>query len=174
MPTPDELILALLRARPQHGYQLLEAFHDPARLAHIWKMSTAQIYAVLKRLERDGEIRGVAVESANAPTRTEFHITAQGEARLMAWLGEAHLSSSIRRIRVEFLSRIYAADVLELPIAPLVARQHAACVDELERLQNALADAPSASAALALSLQLAQMEAVITWMMQTFEEITTR
>lgn len=171
LPTPDELILALLSAQPRHGYQLLEVFHDPARLAHIWNMSTAQIYAVLKRLERDGDIYGVAVESASAPTRTEFHVTPQGAARMRAWLDHPAPSASIRRVRIDFLSRVYAARALDVPVEALAARQYAACLTARERLADEHGAAESDVARMALSLQIAQMDAVLGWMQQTFSGI---
>jgi DNA-binding PadR family transcriptional regulator len=105
--TPDETILGLLVVQPQHGYQLLEAFHDQDRLGQVWSLSTSQLYAVLKRLERRAWIVGHQIDSENAPPRTEYATTQAGLEQLMIWLNEPHPSPSIRRVRVEFLSRLY-------------------------------------------------------------------
>jgi len=168
MPTPDELILAILSVEPQHGYQLLEAFRDPDRLAYIWDMSTAQVYAVLNRLERNKEILGLIIEEDNAPARTEFRTTGRGRARVRAWLDEADPSASIRRVRVDFLSRIYAAQLLGEPIEPMAQRQLTVCERERDRLAALLVTMESEPARMALALQVAQLDAVLTWIKATF------
>lgn len=172
MPTPDDLILAMLAAEPQHGYHLLEAFHDPARLGHIWYMSSAQIYAVLKRLEREGWIAGEDIESSSGPTRTEYRITPAGRTRLRDWLHEPDLTASIRRVRVDFLSRVYAARLLNEPVEPLAARQAAACAAERTRLAGILDATTSEFARTALTLQIVQMEAAMIWLLQSFGPFT--
>ncbi len=67
-------------ATPQHGYQLLETFQNPSALGRVWKLSTSQLYAVLKRLHERGFIRGEEALSADAPPRTVYHITLSGQA----------------------------------------------------------------------------------------------
>ncbi len=174
MPTPDDLILAMLAAEPQHGYRLLEAFNDPSRLGHIWYMGRAQIYAVLKRLERDEWIVGSEVKSANAPTRTEYRVTLRGLDRMRAWLNETDLPASLRRVRVDFLSRIYAARLLGDPVEPLAARQAAACAAERGRLADLLMAAPTEISRIALTLQIVQMEAAMIWITQSFGQYPSR
>lgn len=168
MPTPDELILALLSVRAQHGYQLLELFRDPDTLGHIWDMSAAQVYAVLKRLEHNGEILGLVIEAEDAPARVEFRTTRRGRARMMAWLDEADPPASIRRVRVDFLSRLYAAAAVGSPTDGIVRRQYAACEAERGRVAAQFCLSTSEPARLALSLQLAQYDAILMWMKQTF------
>ncbi|MBK8139165.1 MAG: helix-turn-helix transcriptional regulator [Chloroflexi bacterium] len=172
MPTPDELILAVLSARPQHGYQLLELFRDPEQLGHIWDMSAAQVYAVLKRLEHNGEILGLVIEAEDAPARVEFRTTRRGRARMMAWLNESDPPASIRRVRVDFLSRMYAAAAISSPTEAIVSRQYAACEAERGRIAAQFDLTAAKPARLALSLQLAQYDAILTWMKQTFNLYT--
>src|SRR5687767_1598895 len=112
--TPDETILGLLAVQARHGYDLLECFQSPDHLGEVWTLSTSQLYAVLKRLERDGAITGEKQEVENAPPRMCYQLTSAGEARVSAWLNEAAPSASIRRVRVEFLSRLYVARLLNL------------------------------------------------------------
>src|SRR5690606_30841054 len=96
--TPDETILGLLEAEARHGYQLLATFQDPSQLGHVWNLSTSQLYAVLKRLDQKGDIRGVEVTPPDAPTRTEYQLTEFGHNRLRAWLYDQQPSPSIRRV----------------------------------------------------------------------------
>src|SRR5262245_54100689 len=106
LPTPDETLLGLLMSNPQHGYQLLETFQDSSALGRVWKLSTSQLYAVLKRLHEQAFIRGEEAYSPDAPPRTIYHITSAGQAHVQAWLNEPQPSPSVRRVRVECLSRL--------------------------------------------------------------------
>src|SRR5215510_4981646 len=126
-PTPDETILGLLAVQPRHGYELLEFFRDPARLGKVWTLSTSQLYAVLKRLDQQNLTVGREVASPDAPPRIEYALTEAGRQRLGEWLDDPQPSGSIRRVRVDFLSRLYIARLLNLPTAPMVERQPNAC-----------------------------------------------
>ncbi len=164
--TPDETILGLLASRPQHGYQLLETFNQPDQLGNVWNLSTSQLYAVLKRLERAGWIMGEQIASEIAPTRTEYAITSAGKSHLQAWLEEEHPYASIRRVRVEFLSRLYVAYRLGLPAAPIIARQRESCKESQARLLNASEGSGAGIGGLAMELANAQLQAVLEWIDQ--------
>jgi DNA-binding PadR family transcriptional regulator len=161
--TPDNVLLGLLAAHTRHGYQLIDSFRDPAQLGEVWNLSTSQLYAVLKRLAAQGLIVGQEVESADAPTRTEYALTAAGRARLQLWLHEAQPSSSIRHVRVEFLSRLYIARLLNIPTIPIVRRQKTVCQQKrAEVLEQRALLAPGVGF-LALELVIAQLDAVLGW-----------
>jgi len=162
--TPDDTLLGLLAANSQHGYQLLDAFRDPQQLGRVWYVSTSQLYAVLKRLEQQGLIAGQQVASADAPTRTEYTLTDEGHARLRAWLDEPHPSPSLRRIRVEFLSRLYIARLLGCPTGPIIARQRATCQRRLDDLLAERTGAPQSVSDLALEMVIAQLQAILDWL----------
>ncbi|MCC6799418.1 MAG: PadR family transcriptional regulator [Anaerolineae bacterium] len=162
--TPDDTLLGLLAANSQHGYQLLEAFRDPQQLGQVWYVSTSQLYAVLKRLEQQELITGHQVASAGAPTRTEYALTEAGQARLSAWLDEPQPSPSLRRIRVEFLSRLYIAGLLGYPAEPIIACQRAACARRLDGLCARRASSPHGVGDLALEMVIAQLEAIVAWL----------
>lgn len=172
--TPDETILGLLAAQSRHGYDLLEYFRSSQHLGRVWNLSTSQIYAVLKRLQREGWLVGRELISANAPARTEYALTEAGKERLLAWLYESQPSASIRRIRVEFLSRLYIAQQLNLVIEPIVRCQREACQRQHRELAAARRDAESGMDVLALDLNISQIEAVIGWIERCEELWFTR
>lgn len=161
--TPDETILGLLAVQARHGYELLDCFRNTHQLGRVWNLSTSQIYAVLKRLEREGWIIGHEVVSENAPPRTEYTLTETGEKRLHAWLHEPQPSPSIRRIRVEFLSRLYVAWQLNIPTDTVVRCQREACVTKHEQLAAERSSAEPGIDFLALELHISQLEAVLRW-----------
>lgn len=159
--TPDETILGLIAIQACYGYELIETFRRSDELGDVWKMSTSQIYAVLKRLERQNLIMGHMVESETAPTRTEYYLTPSGERRLENWLHDSEPSASIRRVRVEFLSRLYIARQLNIPTIPIVKNQLATCKAERERLASQTIS--PGIGYLAHEFVLAQLDAVMLW-----------
>lgn len=165
-PTPDETLLGLLMAEPQHGYQLLETFQDENALGRVWKLSTSQLYAVLKRLQTQGFITGVEAYSDDAPTRTVYHITKAGKAYVMAWLEEDAPSPSVRRVRVEYLSRLYVARLLNLSVRNIVHHQKAACEAKHLQLIAQRQGSENTIGSLSLELEIAQLEAILGWITQ--------
>jgi DNA-binding PadR family transcriptional regulator len=67
------------------GYEL----HKRAErsVAFIWAPARSQLYAVLKRLEADGLVRGRRIAQADRPDKRLFALTDAGTETLRAWLG---------------------------------------------------------------------------------------
>jgi DNA-binding PadR family transcriptional regulator len=66
------------------GYEL----HKRAErsVGFIWAPARSQLYAVLKRLEADGLVRGRRVAQADRPDKRLFSLTPEGTDTLRAWL----------------------------------------------------------------------------------------
>ena len=73
-------------------------------------------------------------------------------------------SASVRAVRVEFLSRLYIAELLGYPTAPIIARQRAACERRLDGLREKRADTARGVGDLALEMVMTQLEAIIDWL----------
>lgn len=163
-PVPDETILGILASTPQHGYQIIQHFNDRQALGRIWTMSTSQVYAVLKRLENQGSITGQETISEEGPPKKEYAITSSGRVLLNYWLYAPDPSTSIRRIRVEFLSKLYVARLLDLPAAQIINPQIQACQRQKENLARKLAETDSEMEKLALDFVLGQLTAALAWL----------
>jgi DNA-binding PadR family transcriptional regulator len=163
-PVPDEVILGLLKAQPAHGYELLDCFRSRAQLGRIWRMSTSQLYAVLKRLELEGAIMGQAFEAKNAPTRVVYRVTDHGYCQLKAWLLDPHPSPSVHRIRVLFLSRVYIANLLSISIDQIVTAQVQACQRQCEVFKVQRNTNPSEIEGITLDFVIQQLESAIHWL----------
>jgi DNA-binding PadR family transcriptional regulator len=163
-PVPDEVVLGLLKIQPAHGYELLDYFRSRAKLGRIWTMSTSQLYAVLKRLEREGAIIGCEQEAVNAPARVEYSLTKLGEQNLFTWLYDIQPSASIHRIRILFLSRVYIANLLELPLKQIITAQLRACQIQRDRFIEQKANLGSSIETLTLEFVTSQLEAAVNWL----------
>ena len=162
--TPDETLLGLLMSRSQHGYQLLDCFQNQQQLGRIWKLSTSQLYAVLKRLETQHLILGEEISSPDAPSRTVYTVTEAGRQEVMTWLTNPNPSPSVRRVRVEFLSRLYVAQLLHISTSSLISHQQKTCQQKLRQLNSQLASAESEIANLSIRLEIAQITAILEWL----------
>jgi len=161
--TPDFVLLGLLAAQPCHGYQLLDIFRQPDQLGRVWNLSNSQIYAVLKRLETKASIVGQEMVVGDAPPRTVYTLTPAGQEQLEGWLYESQPSASIRRIRVEFLSRLYITRLLNIPSIQIVHAQRAACLQRREMLIEERDQSEPGMGVLTLELVIAQLDAVLQW-----------
>ena len=74
------LMLALLEARPRHGYELSKLIESRSRGAVSFKV--ASLYPLLYRLEERGLIQGRWVEKAGQRRRRYYRLTAQGRSVL--------------------------------------------------------------------------------------------
>ena len=74
------MILALVEARPRHGYELSQLIEQ--RSSGSVKFNVASLYPLLYRLERRGWIKGRWVEKAGQRRRRYYRITPQGRTVL--------------------------------------------------------------------------------------------
>jgi PadR family transcriptional regulator, regulatory protein PadR len=75
------LILALLEARPRHGYEICKLIE--ARSGGRLKFRVGSLYPILCRLEDKGMITGRWVEKTGERRRRFYRLTAQGRATLL-------------------------------------------------------------------------------------------
>src|SRR6185437_16790436 len=78
----EVLLLALLEARPRHGYELAKLIEQ--RSAGALEFHVASLYPLLYRVERRGWIEGRWVEKAGERRRRFYKLTAAGRKVLAA------------------------------------------------------------------------------------------
>lgn len=81
------LVLGLLMSQSQHGYQINE-FID-RNLGRVSNMKKSTAYAILKRLEKSGDVNSSVAQEGNRPVKQIYSITAQGEQRFVSLLRES-------------------------------------------------------------------------------------
>ena len=86
-------LLTLLRNRPFHGIDLMRSIEEMSE--GTWKPSPGSVYPLLRRLERDGLVKGKWHRSRGAPKRV-YRLTQLGRA-------------SLPRMQREILTELYAA-----------------------------------------------------------------
>ena len=161
--SPEFALLGFLIAGPNHGYDLHQ--RCVIELGHVWHLSQSQAYAILKRLEQHGDINAQTVEQSKLPARQMLRITAQGRRRFNEWMDDISVNS--RSIRLEFLTRLYFAQIYKPEKAlQIYAAQSAEINLTIERIETLLANLPPEQQfnQLSLDLRLRQMILIQEWM----------
>jgi DNA-binding PadR family transcriptional regulator len=99
-------VLALLSAKPAHGYELKSSFEQA--VGDQWGgLNIGHLYQVLDRLSRDGLIESERQAQQVKPDRVVHRLTPAGRAELDRWLSEPAIPA--RGYRDDFFLQIMAA-----------------------------------------------------------------
>lgn len=164
--SPEYPLLGLLIQQPAHGYKLHQRLTTD--LGQIWRISLSQVYNILKRMETNGFIIGQMQEQVGTPARRHFKATQKGAKRFEEWLYTPS-GSSVRAIRVEFITRLYFAYSINKEQAiHLVDEQIMESHKRLGIIKNALDLLPLDQVfnRLALELRIRQLESILDWLPQ--------
>jgi len=129
-------VLALLSAKPAHGYELKTSFEQA--VGDQWGgLNIGHIYQILDRLARDGLIDSQREPQQVKPDRVVHRLTPAGRAELDRWLAEPAIPA--RGYRDDFFLKIMAAvrsaDPAALPA--VLSRQRAHLLRQLHALAAA-------------------------------------
>jgi PadR family transcriptional regulator, regulatory protein PadR len=78
----EPALLLLLRERPAHGYELLEALPTVIGEARV---DMGNLYRVLRALEEDGLVSSEWEADAPGPAKRTYEVTAEGRRLLDEW-----------------------------------------------------------------------------------------
>ena len=95
----EPALLLLVRERPAHGYELLDALPP---MTGEERVDMGNLYRVLRALEEDGLVRSEWQAEAPGPAKRTYQLTAEGRRLLDEWANALRRS----RERIEtFLER---------------------------------------------------------------------
>lgn len=105
---------------PRHGYEIMQFLGSA--LEATWRLSTSQLYVLLKRMEEEGCLESYSESQGTRPPKRVFRLTGKGKKAFLEWLSAP--CEHVRDFRMEFLCKMYFFDSLSLPGAKdLVERQ---------------------------------------------------
>ena len=164
--SPEYALLGFLYEQPKHGYNLHQQLIT--ELGHVWHVSQSQTYAILKRLETQGYISSTTLKQVKLPARQILEITAEGRRRFEDWL-HTPSGSSVRAIRLEFISRLYFANKLFPDMIETMIEDEATDINSaLTRLKIAQKTIPPKQTfnRLSLELRIRQLHSVRSWLIE--------
>ncbi len=150
-------VLALLAAKPAHGYELRGSFEQA--VGEQWGgLNIGHLYQILDRLARDGLIESERQPQPVKPDRLVHQITQAGREELDRWLNEPTVPT--RGYRDDFFLKVMAAAQAGDPdtLAAVLRRQRVHLLTELRSLADASA-AASESPVVALLIKAAELHA---------------
>ncbi len=168
--SPEFALLGFLYQQPCHGYDLHRRLLG--ELGHVWHVSQSQTYSILKRLETQGQIAAKTIRQEKHPPRQIYSITASGRRRFDEWLGQP-TGSSVRAVRLEFVTRLYFAQrLVPQQVEAIIENQTAQVKAALTRLETGLASLPEIQVAnrLSLRLRIQQLKSVLIWLSECRQE----
>jgi DNA-binding PadR family transcriptional regulator len=162
--SPEMALLGLLYKEADHGYDLHRKINTD--LGQVWHLSQSQAYAILKRLEAQGDISAEEITQEKLPARQLLHITAQGRKNFLQWL-DASSGGSTRAIRMEFITRLYFMNMyFPNKLAQAFDLQRAEAETHIQRLENMLTELPGDQIynRMSLEMRIKQLKFVLEWL----------
>jgi DNA-binding PadR family transcriptional regulator len=135
-------VLALLSAKPAHGYELKTSFEQA--VGNQWGgLNIGHVYQILDRLSRDGLIESERQPQQVKPDRVIHRLTPAGRAELDRWLTEPAIPA--RGYRDDFFLKIMAAVRSAGPatLPAVLSRQRTHLLRQLHALAGARATTPA-------------------------------
>jgi DNA-binding PadR family transcriptional regulator len=162
--SPEMALLGLLYGEAGHGYDLHRKVITD--LGQVWHLSQSQAYAILKRLESQGDISAEEIPQKKLPPRQLLQMTAQGRENFLGWL-DTSSGGSTRAIRMEFVTRLYFLN-LYFPekLTHAFDQQLAEMDTHIQRLEKICAELPSEQIynRMSLEMRLKQLKLVQEWL----------
>lgn len=159
----ENALLGLLRREPRHGYDLAREFAQDTPLGEVVHLEMSMLYALLKKLEREGLVRSVTQLQDSRPPRKVFELTEAGNQTLDRWLAEP--VERTRDLRLEFLLKLYIARDTDPQLArTLIASQYDVCERHVGSLNEQIAAEPDSFRRLVLEMRMAQNVALLEWL----------
>ena len=156
-------LLGLLRREPRHGYDLAREFAPDTPLGEVVHLEMSMLYALLKKLERDGHVRSAMQMQGSRPPRKIFELTESGHRALDDWLAEP--VERTRDLRLEFLLKLYIARDADPALArSLIAGQHDVCERHIASLHEQIDAEQDSFRRLVLEMRMAQNAALLEWL----------
>jgi DNA-binding PadR family transcriptional regulator len=158
----QDLVLAMLTARPSHGYELqlrLQAELGPTTPT----LNAGQIYVTLGRLERAGLVTIVDRPHDGGQDRKIYELTPAGHERVQAWLdavGWPRPALAEFHLKVALAARSGLADPIEI-----LDRHRREVMSRLRQAQQAQLVEPSGSSvSLLLEGLILRLDAELRWL----------
>ncbi len=127
-PATEYALLGSLMSGPRHGYEILQLLETD--LGPAWRVSTSQLYALLKRLEKEGLLNSSVETQDTRPSKRVFAVTPAGKERFLEWLKSP--TDHARDLRIEFLAKLYFFQQLGLHGGTEMVKSQTAILEGLQ------------------------------------------
>ena len=160
-PSTEYVLLGILMSGPKHGYEIMQ-FLDSA-LESTWRVSTSQLYTLLKRLESGRLLKSSVEPQETRPSRRVFALTNTGKEAFLKWLHGP--TEHVRDFRIEFVGKLFFFDHLSLEGAEeLIGTQIERLAASKEKIRQQLEREHHLFNKLVYGLKMETVACYITWL----------
>lgn len=162
--SPTEyVVLGALMSGARHGYEIIRILG--CALEATWRLSTSQLYMLLKRLEQEGWLESFAESQEHRPPKRIFNLTRAGKKAFLEWLSTP--VEHVRDFRMEFLGKMFFFDSLSLPGAKdLVETQIRVFEKRLDKIRKRPDKEEKGFMKLAYTFKAGNVECLLSWLRQ--------
>ena len=166
IPSFGYALLGLIHQKPSSGYDLRKIFSSTSMKTY--SDSPGAIYPALRRLQKQGLIRGTVEDGSGLRRRQVFRLTAKGLAELKRWIalpiGRDDLSSGLKIIMLRFaFSEKAVGPLASLEILRSIEAALGPFLRDLREKLEAMRPFAPTSGRLALECGIRSYESLLGW-----------
>lgn len=155
------VILGTLMSGPKHGYDLLQTLSTS--LEPTWRISTSQLYLLLKRMEEAGWVQSSLESQETRPPKRVFRLTEAGRNAFLSWLQAPVLH--VRNFRMEFLGKLFFFAQLKLPGAEELVRAQLRVLEKRRgNLRRRSLEEKNAFMRMTFGFRVRMVESLLSWL----------
>lgn len=157
----EYLVLGSLMSGERHGYEIIQFLGST--LDATWRMSTSQLYVLLKRLQQEGWLSSRSKIQASRPSKRIFNLTIGGRKAFLDWL--AAPVEHVRDFRMEFLCKMFFFDHLSLPGAKDLVEEQIRVLERLsEKIRGKTGEGETRFIKLVYGFKVRTVEGLLSWL----------
>lgn len=157
----EYVILGALILAPKHGYHIMQ-FLDSA-LESTWRVSTSQLYALLKRLQSERLLQSSLETQDARPNKRVFELTDEGKRIFIDWLHTP--TPNVRDFRMAFLTKLFFFHHYSMPGAiDLVESQIRLLEIRIDEMREQLKEEEEPYKRLVCEFKIHTVESHLSWL----------
>ena len=157
----EYVVLGALIAAPRHGYEIKQFLGST--LESTLRVSTSQLYALLKRLEQEGLLQGNLETQETRPSKRVLTLTDDGKDIFSDWLHSPTMH--VRDFRMEFMTKLFFFFHYAMPGAEkLVDAQVSLIKTRMEEIRDQSEKNTDPFKILVFEYRIQMMEGIYSWL----------
>jgi PadR family transcriptional regulator AphA len=163
------VMLGALMSGSKHGYEVMQFLSSALEPA--WRVSTSQLYVLLKRLELEGMVESTLESQESRPSKRVYRITKKGKEFFVRWLKTP--VEHVRDFRTEFLSKLFFFYHLALPGLETLVDAQIGALKQLRRTAHEREKKETdVFMRLVYGFKRHTMDSLVTWLLREARNLT--
>jgi len=159
----EYVVFGALMSGARHGYEIMRFLRSA--LETTWRLSTSQLYVLLKRLEQEGFLESHAESQESRPSKRVFDLTVAGRKTFLDWLSSP--VEHVRDFRMEFLCKMFFFEHLSLVGAKDLVEKQIGVLEKLsDKIQGKTRKDEDRFVELVYGFKASNVACLVSWLKQ--------